>query len=549
MKAILPVLDESGQRPLYLQLYDYIRDAILAGDIAEGEKLPSLRGLAKSTGLSLTTVGNAYNQLLVEGYIHSRASSGYYADKVAGTGIPAPQDAVSADTSDETVPLEIGEFDTKLLFDNPAWPRTGPTGSAGEERTSDAGVPTVPAPGDPAVPAPGDPTVPAMRYDPDCFDFNKWKKCMNRILNDHSSSLFFEGSPQGEEPLRREIAGYLYRSRGFRCDPDQIFIAAGTQQITGLLASMLRDLDIEHVALEDPGYAPVRNTFRDRGFAITDVSVDEDGIDLDSLPVNIRSAAYVSPSNNSFTGSLMPIGRRYEMLGWARDNDSYIIEDDYDSELRYFGRPIPPIRSLADDDRVIYLGSFSSTLFTAVRISYMVLPHSIAHDFTERLSDYSQTCSKLEQLTLANFMETGLYQTHIRKLRKLYSQKLTAATEVLRRSDPGFIEIKSNASGINLLLKVDLPSMKSGAKGTDPHGSAPGPEVGTYANPHAVAFAKSASKKEKAPEDPRDKLIKDAESLGISAVASGDLILLYYNRIPLEDIPDVFSRLVSLWRS
>ena len=272
---------------------------------------------------------------------------------------------------------------------------------------------------------------------------------------------------------------------------------------------------------------------------MTHVPAKEDGIDLDNLPVNIRSAAYVSPSNNSFTGSMMPIGRRYEMIRWARDNDSYIIEDDYDSELRYFGRPIPPIKSLADDDRVIYLGSFSSTLFTAVRISYMVLPPDIARDFTDRLFDYSQTCSKLEQLTLANFMETGLYQTHIRKLRKLYSQKLSAVTEVLRREAEDFIEIKSNASGINILLKLDLNEAAQNE----------GPIVGTYSNPHAEAFSGSSSYGESSSAPtPMEKAIKDAEDLGISAVASSDLILLYYNRIPLSDIPRVFTELIRLWR-
>ena len=521
MKAILPVFDDSTQRPYYLQLYDYIRDAILSGEIAEGEKLPSLRALSRSTGFSITTIENAYNQLLVEGYINARASSGYYAGKVDGTG----EQPVAKAGSRKTVPLKNAKDEKKLSFDNPIWPRTGPVFSPNADAVGDETAET----------------TQLMRYDPSCFDFNKWKKCMNRVLSEHSSALFFEGSPQGEEPLRNEIARYLYLSRGVSCSPDQIFIAAGTQQITGLLASMLKDLKIDHVSLEDPGYAPVRNTFRDRGFAISDVRVDDDGIDLDSLPINVRSAAYVSPSNNSFTGSLMPIGRRYEMIRWAIANDSYIIEDDYDSELRYFGRPIPPIRSLSDEDRVIYLGSFSSTLFTAVRISYMVLPTDIAKDFTSRLSDYSQTCSKLEQLTLANFMESGLYQTHIRKLRKLYSQKLAAVTEVFRRSASDLVEIKSNASGINLLLKVHAPGMP----GTD-DGSRP--EVGTYSNPHVGVFSSDPDPADAGAEDPMRKLIKDAEHLGISAVASGDLILLYYNRIPLEDIPDLFHKLISLWR-
>ena len=461
MKAVLPVLDESRNRPYYIQLYDYLREAILRGEIAEDERLPSLRSLARSTGLSITTVEKAYNQLLVEGYIRSRAQSGYYAVRVA-----------SGDTS--SVPSETAGFPSELY--------TGEnTGLAQAQK---------------------------WRWDPECFDFNKWKKCMNRVLNEYSSTLFFEGSPQGEPALRSEIARYLYRSRGVSCLPEQIFIAAGTQQITNYLATILKDLQVEHVALEDPGYAPVRSTFRDRGFAITPVEVSSDGLVLEKLPVNIRAAAYVSPSNHSFTGSVMPAGRRYELLRWANANDSYIIEDDYDSELRYFGRPIPALRSLTDDGRVIYLGSFSSTLFAAVKISYMVLPPQIAGDFTEALRGYSQTCSKLEQLTLAIFMQTGWYQTHIRKLRKLYSQKLTRLSEAFRREGAGFVSLRSTSSGISVLLTV--------RSGKEP-----------------------------------EQLKKDADDLGIPISGSSEpgLLILYYNQIPLEEISGVISDLCRRWRS
>ena len=203
------------------------------------------------------------------------------------------------------------------------------------------------------------------------------------------------------------IAAHLRQFRGMDVDPEQIIIGAGTQQITNHLATLLRKLSIEHVALEDPGYLPVRSIFRDRGFALTPVEVADDGLMIEKLPTNIRTAVYVSPSNHVPTGAVMPIGRRYELMGWAASNDSYIIEDDYDSELRYFSKPIPALKSLENSSRVIYLGSFSSTLFAAVKISYMVLPEKMARLFSSMAKDYSQTCSKLEQLTLAMFMESG----------------------------------------------------------------------------------------------------------------------------------------------
>lgn len=459
MKAILPVLDDTRKKPYYLQLYDYIRYAITKGDILEGEKLPSLRNLAKSTGLSITTVEQCYNQLVVEGYIYSKAQSGYYVGRVF------PH-------SGKTVPVQK-EFFAPQVFDmKNALPST------------DAN----------------------KVYDPGCFDFNKWKKCMNKVLTDLSSVLFFEGDPQGEAALRAEIAKYLYLSRGVSADPQQIIIGAGTQQITNHLSTILKKMGIEHVALEVPGYLPVRNIFRDRGFAITDVPVSGDGLVIEKLPANIRTAAYVSPSNNAFTGAVMPAGRRYELLSWASENDSYIIEDDYDSELRYFGKPVPALKSLETDDRVIYLGSFSSTLFAAVKISYMVLPSEMAKLFSDMAGDYSQTCSKLEQLTLAMFMETGNYQTHIKKLRKLYSQKLTTVTETLSEAASDFIRVRNTSSGMNVILKVSSPKDPSVLK-------------------------------------------KEAESLGLHvSFLEGDLFIFYYNQLPLADIPNLLEALAALWR-
>ena len=458
MKALLPVFDETREKPYYLQLYSYIRDLILAGEITEGEKLPSLRRLAKTTCLSITTIEQSYNQLLVEGYIHAKPQSGYFVSKVlTGRG--------------QTVPADKGTLDSEVsVIDE----------TAGSE-------------------------VPAMRYDPECFDFNKWKKCMNRILNDYSPALLFEGNPQGEAALRAEISRYLYMSRGVSCTPDQIIIGAGTQQITSHLATLLRRQGVDHVALEDPGYMPVRNVFRDRGFAITPVSVKGNGLAIEKLPANIRTAAYVSPSNHAFTGSVMPIGRRYELLAWAEENNSYIIEDDYDSELRYFGKPIPALKSLSGSDRVIYLGSFSSTLFAALKISYMVLPSRMAQVFSSIAGDYSPTCSKLEQLTLAMFMESGLYQTHIKKLRKLYSQKLTRITEAFDAKASDFVRVISSSSGISIILEIDSPKTPGQIK-------------------------------------------RDAEALGIPAACVGRRIILYYNQIPLSEIDDAVSQLADEWR-
>ncbi|MEG1583603.1 MAG: PLP-dependent aminotransferase family protein, partial [Anaerovorax sp.] len=403
MKPIIPDFHPDSKRPLYLELYDEIQSLILEGGFSYGEKLPSLRALSKSLGLSLTTIELAYNQLSVEGYITSKPQSGYYVNRIAINSKVLPKKS-PAYHSQETFPL----FDTPSEF----------------------------------------------LYDPSCFDFIKWKKCMNKILTEHSHLLLHESDPQGEFALRYEISNYIYRSRGVVCSPEQIVIGAGTQQITNQLSVLLTKIDIKHVAVEAPGYLPVLNIFRDRNFAITHVPVEKEGIKISKLPSNIRSAVYVNPSNQFPTGYVMPIGKRYELLKWAKENDSIIIEDDYDSELRYFGNPVPSLQGLDTSQRVVYLGSFSSTLFPSIKISYMVLPPILSQTFTKLKHNYSQTCSKTEQLTLALYMEKGLYQINIKKLRTLYAQKLQGTISAFSQFGDNFIFPRESSSGINMLINI-----------------------------------------------------------------------------------------------
>ena len=404
MISLTPILDETVSHPLYLQLYDYIRDAILRGHIRTGERLPSLRSFAKSLDLSLTTVQMAYDQLSLEGYISSRPQSGYYVN-----------DIPSEDTADEAMahlPAVSGE---------------------GQEMEESA---------------------PNLYFDPAAFDFSRWRKCVNEVLMDDADRLFLEGDPQGELSLRREISKYIYQARGVRCTPEQMILSAGTQQLINLLCVLLRQMEIEHVCFEEPGYHPVQSIFKDRGYKHSHVPVDKDGINIERLPMNIPSTVYVSPSNQFPTGSVMPIARRYALLEWAARNESIIIEDDYNSELRYFNRPVPSLQGLDSQGRVVYLGSFSSTLFPAVKISYMVLPPHMGTAFAESLREYTQTCSKTEQLTLALYMKKGFYQTNLRKLRKLYGQKIQLATQEIQRCGKGVLSILNNSSGIHMLLEV-----------------------------------------------------------------------------------------------
>lgn len=331
---------------------------------------------------------------------------------------------------------------------------------------------------------------------------------MNKVLTDFAPQLFFESDPQGEPALRAEIAKYLYLSRGVICQPEQIVIGAGIQQITGQLATLLTKMSIDLVAVEDPGFLPVNNIFRDRGFALNPVEVGPDGIAIEKLPSNIRSAVYVNPSNQVPSGAVMPVGRRYQLLEWAAANNSVIIEDDYDSELRYFGKPIPALQGLDSNETVVYLGSFSATLFSSIKISYMVLPLHMAEVFRSIRGDYTQTCSKTEQLTLALFMESGYYQTHIKKIRNLYSQKLQTVTKCLATE---FTKPRDTYSGLNVILEVDSEKSTS-------------------------------------------LLAEEAKHVGINAVPvntnnDDKTMILYYNQIPLADIPGAINDLLEKWRS
>ena len=410
MKPVFVNFDYNSSDSLYVQLYDYLRQEIVCGTIQPGEKLPSLRALSKQIGVSITTCSRAYDQLLIEGYVDAKPQSGYY----------------------------VSDFDPD-----------------DRSRAVPAGRPVTAAPSmtDGAVSF-GSESETSYYRDPECFDFVKWRKCAADVMTERVEDLLIPADPQGEYDLRREIERYLYTARGVSASPEQIVISAGVQQLTSHLARILSYLKIDLVNVEDPGYKPVRHIFRDRGFTINKIPVDSDGIEIERLPVNLASAVYVSPSNQFPTGSVMPAARRYKLLRWAEENGSIIIEDDYDSELRYFGDPVPALKSLDDHGCAVYLGSFSSTLFPAIRISYMVLPERLAGYFNEHKNDYDQTCSKIEQLTLASFMARGFYQQGIRKLRKLYSKKLALVIKSFKEYGGGFAQAENTRSGISVRLNV-----------------------------------------------------------------------------------------------
>lgn len=466
MRALMPKLDSESKVPMYMQLYEYIRQQILDGGLGPDEKLPSLRNLSEFLKVSITTVEQAYAQLLVEGYIYSSPHRGYFVRNIS----PLPQDSGQASVS-------IGDFDDSQLMEN------------------------------------------KIEYDVNCFDFTKWKKYTNKVFNLYPHLLMTPSDPQGEEFLRYEISKYIFTARGVKCTPDQVVIAAGTQQITGHIARILHILGIRNISLEEPCYLPVNNIFRDRGFTISRIPVRDDGICIDRLPSNIQSAVYVNPSNQFPTGAVMPVGKRYKLLEWAMENDSYIIEDDYNSELRYFGKPVVSLRGMDNMERVIYLGSFSATLFPSVKISYMVLPNEMAKVFRKIRNDYSQTCSKTEQLALAFYMADGKFQTGIKKIRKLYSQKLSVAINAFTRYGEGMVQPVNLVSGINMIIKVR--SDKS--------------EEILSKEAESVGLLVTTTEEYSKP-------------VGVSIESLEKMMIFYYNRVPIEKMDMLVKKLIEKWK-
>ena len=480
---ILTDFKHNSTTSLYAQLYEYLKNEISADRIHAGERLPSLRKMAELAGVSVTTVKLAYEQLIVEGYLVNRPQSGFYATE--GMKMRPKESDASAKASD--------------------------TGS--ENVLTDA---------------------PSRMTDPASFDFAKWKKCMTEVLTETPDLLLTESDRQGEPALREEVARYLYQSRGVVCSQEQVVISAGTQQLVNHVARLLKLMNIELVCTESPGYTPVRNIFRDWGLSINAIPVQESGIEIEKLPTNIRTAVYVCPQNQFPTGSVMPIGRRHQLLDWAETNDSLIIEDDYNSELRYPGMPVPALQGLDEGKRVVYIGTFSPTLFPAVRISYMVLPKPMAQLFDTIKMKYDQTSSKTEQLTLARFMREGLYQANLRRVRKLYSHKLREALAAIEEfgSEGNFISAENTQSGVNIILKTDTHAR------TITEGSS------------------GSSRTDEITQEMTDRMIESAAKLGIKARGISQLshdgliyLVFYYDQIPLDKIRDSVRDMVQSFKA
>ena len=397
-------LDKRGNKTMYEYLYELIKEDIADGKLKADEKLPSKRGLSQHLQISVKTVENAYEQLLLEGYIRSEEKRGYYVNKIAVVTGGAPGYAA---------PVKRFQEETYLA----------------------------------------DLTANNIRYDR--FPFATWAKVMRETLTDYNTSLLKTVPFNGVLQLREAIADHLNRYRGMQVSADHIIIGAGTEYLYNRLLQLLGP-DVKF-GVENPGYRKITKIYDENGVDWDYVNIDDKGMKVDELRMKDINVAHVSPEHHFPIGLVMPVARRQELLNWAAEEPGrYIIEDDYDSEFRMNGHPIPPILSIDACEKVIYINTFSKSLTSTIRISYMVLPEHLANEFYRRLSFYSCTVSTFEQYTLARFISEGYFEKHINRMRLHYGRKrqsvLSSIKSCFTEKECRVIE---NDSGLHFIIQFD----------------------------------------------------------------------------------------------
>ena len=472
-------INKASAGPLYLQIYNQLRQDISSGALAEGAVLTGSRMLASMLGVSRNTVDNAYGQLMAEGYISPRKGVGFEV-----LHVPCLSEAFAA----------------------------------GERTPGQQNPHTLSSPHISHEPAPA-----SIIYDltnsshsVDLFPKGLWKKytleCLEMLEREEKISAL--QIMQGEPYLRRHLLAYLKRIRGVHCTEDQIIITCGLQQSLEYICKMAARHG-QTILMEDPGYNKAAAVFRSNHIAIQTVPVDENGLTVASLPSQSGAfALYATPSHQFPTGVTLPIGRRHALLAWAQRNSVYILEDDFDSELRYYSKPIPSLQSIDTADRVIYLGTFSKGISPSIRMGYMILPPQLAAVFREMFAEYNSSVPVLNQYIIGRLLETGQYDRHIRRLGLVFKNRLALFIKELAGLGDG-VRITGNGTGQYFLLRFP--------QGTDQQ------KLIAQALAHGVRVYPTMQFWQEKAECPPHTLF------------------LGFGKIRLEDIPDCVARLKTAW--
>ena len=386
--------------PLYEYLYHCIRTDILNGTLSAGEKLPSKRALAEHLHISVITVEAAYQQLEAEGYVYTQPKRGFFICPVETPYVSSAQPAIPPEQPSPSWELDLSRNQADLSL----------------------------------------------------FPASTWARLTRQVLSEDD---FLSPAPhQGLLALRQAIAEDLRHSRGMAVLPEQIVVGAGAAYLYLLLAQLFGSGAV--FAVEDPGYPKIRKVYEKHGAACVPVPMDRHGVDPDALAASGATVAHISPTHHYPTGIVTPIGRRQALLRWAEESDRFIIEDDYDSEFRFTGRPIPTLQSIDTGDRVVYMNTFSQTISPSMRVGFMVLPLRLLERYRKELDFYACTVPVMDQLVLTRFLSGGYFEQHISRMRKEYRNRRDAVLSAFQTSSfASRIHITEQGAGLHFLMHLD----------------------------------------------------------------------------------------------
>ena len=402
------VLDGGARVPLGQQLYDALRSAICSGQLGRGHRLPSTRDLAHDLGVSRTTVVYAFDQLVAEGYLESCVGRGTF----VCSSVPEDKQLVRHERRRARKRLEADRSVQSL-------------------RLFRAGVPAV-----------------------DEFPLELWSRLLRARWKHCSPSQLAYGAVEGYGALREAIADYLRAFRGVRCEVGQVFVVHGTQQAIDVVSRLLvREGD--ELLIENPGYRKAQSAFRAAGAKLVPMAVDEHGMRTDTLRRHPQARlAYVTPSHQFPMGVTLSLERRIALLEWASKSNAYLMEDDYDSEYRYVGRPLASLQGLDPNERVIYTGSFSKTVLPSLSCAYLVVPSALVDRVKQMLTLSTRPPATLDQTVLCDFLSQGHFARHLRRMRKIYELRRTAFVESAEKHLGHWLEVVGSDAGLHCTARL-----------------------------------------------------------------------------------------------
>ena len=417
MDLMIP-LNTRSEKPLYEQIYQYIKDEIRNGSMKPERKLPSTRELAKSLKVSRSTTQLAYEQLISEGYVEAVPRKGYFAAGLDGLLPPVGGEN----------PGKEPEKAKKQAEPRPK--------KKEETRFNAVDSPLV--------------DFSPRGIDLESFPFSTWGKLSRAVLREENG-LLLKGEPQGDLALREAVRDYLHAARGVNCDVSQLVVGAGNEYLLMLLSQLLGKEAV--IAMENPTYRQAYRVFSALGHPVLPVGMDKSGFRVEELSGKTVRAAYVMPSHQFPMGVVMPVRRRQELLAWAAAKPGrFLIEDDYDSEFRYKGKPIPALQGMDRNGSVIYMGTFSKAIAPAIRVGYLVLPKPLLEKYRETAGFYSSTVSRVDQQLLSRFISGGYFERHLNRMREIYKGKHDVLLAALKPLEAEF-SLAGEYGGLHVLLK------------------------------------------------------------------------------------------------